>query len=404
MIADSLNILMITHHRRSRTIYRSHTIARYLVERGHRVTLIVTADRRRFGMVETEWDGVRVIESPDLLWGRLRSGWDLWSLLNRVIHLRSETQSYDLIHCFETRPGTIHPALFFARMHNLPMFSDWNDWFGRGGIIDILRPRWYQLLFGWLETYYEEAFRPHCDGTTVISTALGRRAEKLSIPSDRICYLPGGVIPELYLNRSLEECRTHVGLPLDIPILGFASSDSHLDMEIAFSSLAIVARTFPSVKLIMTGNVRPSVLKLAEEFGVKEHILLSGFLPEEELPWWLGCANVFLLPFPETVYNVGRWPNKIGLYMSLERPFVTNPTGDVKTLVEEYHAGVMADATPEDFADKIISLLQNPDLARQLGRNGREAALTRYNWKSLVSTLEDFYLRIIKMERISKRN
>jgi glycosyltransferase involved in cell wall biosynthesis len=377
-------------------------IARYLVERGHRVTLMVTSDNRRLGIVESEWDGVRVIEFPDLLWGKLRSGWDLWSLLNRVIYLHSETQSYDLIHCFETRPGTIHPALYFARRHNLPVLSDWNDWFGRGGIIDILRPRWYRFLFGWLETYYEEAFRPRCDGTTVISTALQRRAEKLGISSDRICHLSGGAIPEQYLNRSLEECRTHVGLPLDVPILGFASSDSHLDMEIAFSSLAIVARTHPAVKLIMTGDVRSSVLKLAQEFGVEKNILLTGYLPEEELPWWLGCANAFLLPFPETVYNVGRWPNKIGLYMSLERPFVTNPAGDVKTLVEEYQAGVLADTTPEDFADKIIFLLNNPDIAHQLGKNGREAALTRYNWKSLVCALEEFYLRILRMERISK--
>jgi glycosyltransferase involved in cell wall biosynthesis len=402
MAAKPLNILMITHHKRSKAIYRSQTIARYLVERGHRVTLIVTADKRKFGVVESEWDGVRVMESPDLLWGRLRSGWDIWSLLNRVAYLHKETQPYDLIHCFETRPGTIHPAWYFKQKHNLPIFTDWNDWFGRGGIIDILRPRWYRFLFGWLETYYEEAFRPYCDGTTVISTALGQRAEKLSIPPSRILHLPGGVVPDLYLNRSLEECRGHVGLPLDIPILGFASSDSFLDMEIALSSLAIVVETFPDVKLIMTGAVKPSVLKQVQDLGLEKNVLLPGFLPEEELPWWLGCANIFLLPFPETVYNVGRWPNKIGLYMSLGRPFVTNPTGDVRTLVQEYRAGAMADTTPQDFADKIIFLLQNPDLANRMGHNGREAALTRYNWSSLVGTLEDFYLRILSTERISK--
>jgi glycosyltransferase involved in cell wall biosynthesis len=62
----------------------------------------------------------------------------------------------------------------------------------------------------------------------------------------------------------------------------------------------------------------------------------------------------------------------------------------------------MADTTSQDFADKIISLLGNPDLARRMGRNGRGAALTRYNWRSLVGTLEDFYLRILGSERVSK--
>ena len=398
-MTDPLRILMITHHRRYRTAGRSQVIARHLVERGHEVTLMATADQRRFGVVESDWAGIRVIEAPDLLWGKLRSGWDLWSLLNRFLYLRKEEANFDLIHCFETRPGTIHPALYYARRHKLPLFSDWNDWFGRGGIIDVLRPKWYRLLFGSFETYYEEAFRPLCAGTTTISSALAKRAEGLGIPPERICYIPGGTMPELHVNHSIEVCRSHLSLPLEAPMLGFASSDSHLDIELVFSSLSIVARSFPTVKLVLTGNVHTSILQIAERYGVRENILLTGFVPREDLPWWLGSTNICLLPFPETVYNMGRWPNKVGLYMSLERPVVTNPVGDIRALIERYQVGLVADATPEDFACKIITLLENPNLVQQLGRNGRKAAETAYNWKTLVQRLEDFYVRILDMER-----
>jgi glycosyltransferase involved in cell wall biosynthesis len=402
-MTDSLNILMITHHRRYRTASRSHIIARHLVERGHKVTLMVTADERKFGTVESQWDGVRIIEAPDLLWGKLRSGWDPWALLNRNAYLRKEKPDYDLVHCFETRPTTIHPALFYAKKHNLPLLSDWNDWFGRGGIIKVLRPRWYQILFSGFETFYEENYHPLCDGTTTISTALERRAEGLGISPDRLCYLPGGTIPEAHVSRPKDECRSRFGLPLDIPMLGFASADSHLDMDLVLASLAIVAQAFPAVKLILTGHVHPSVLKLAAAHGVKANILQTGYVPREDLPWWLGCADVFLLPFPETVYNVGRWPNKVGLYMSLERPVVTNPFGDIKGLIEKYQVGLAADVTAEDFASKIIFLLENPEIACQLGRNGRKAAETVYNWKSLVCGLEDFYQRILSMDRNPRR-
>lgn len=397
-----LNILMITHHRRYRTTGRSQVIARHLVERGHHVTLLATADERRFGMRESQWDGIRVIDAPDLLWGKLRSGWDLWSLLNRYLYLNREQAQYDLVHCFETRPGTIHPAMYYARKHKLPMFSDWNDWFGRGGIIDVLRPRWYRLLFGNMETYYEETFHPRCAGTTVISRALAGRAEKLGIERERICYLSGGVIPEKYVNRSLAECRAHLALPPEIPLLGFASADSHLDMDLVFASLAIVAKQFPAVKLMITGRMNPKVFASAEEHGVAGNILPTGFLPADDLPWWLGAANVLLLPFPETVYNIGRWPNKVGIYMSLERPIVTNPVGDVKGLVENHQVGLLAEVNPVDFGDKIVQLLQNPGLACQLGRNGRKAALTTYNWKTLICGLEEFYFRILGMQKISQ--
>ncbi len=402
-MADPLNILMVTHHRRYRTTGRSQIIARHLVERGHKVTLMVTADERKFGTVESQWDGVRIIEAPDLLWGKLRSGWDPWALLNRMTCLGKEKPDYDLVHCFETRPTTIHPALVYAKKHNLPLLSDWNDWFGRGGIIEVLRPRWYQFLFGGFETYYEETFHPICDGTTAISTALVARGEALGIPSDRLCYLPGGTIPEAHVNRSKAECRSRFGLPLDIPMLGFASADSHLDMDLVLASLALVARKFPTIKLILTGHVHPSVLKLAAAYGVEANLLQTGYVPRDDLPWWLGCADVFLLPFPETVYNVGRWPNKVGLYMSLERPVVTNPHGDIKALIENHRVGLAAEVTAEDFAGKIITLIEKPEIACQLGRNGRKAAETTYNWKSLVVTLEEFYTRILSMDRNPRR-
>ena len=46
----SLNILMISHHRRYRIITRTHTFAKELVKRGHRVTVLLTANTRRIGI------------------------------------------------------------------------------------------------------------------------------------------------------------------------------------------------------------------------------------------------------------------------------------------------------------------------------------------------------------------
>ena len=34
-------------------------MAKYLIQRGHKVSLIVIADHRKLGIVESEWDGVK---------------------------------------------------------------------------------------------------------------------------------------------------------------------------------------------------------------------------------------------------------------------------------------------------------------------------------------------------------
>ena len=94
---------MISHDRPSKVRARVHPIARSLVERGHDLTLMLIAERRRLGVVEAEWDGIRTVETPDLLWGRLRSGWDPWNALNAALHLRADKRRYDLIYCSERR-------------------------------------------------------------------------------------------------------------------------------------------------------------------------------------------------------------------------------------------------------------------------------------------------------------
>ena len=371
-------------------------MAKHLVQRGHKVTVMVIADNRKVGIVESEWDGVRIIETPDLLWGRLRSGWDIWGMINRLVYLRRDMHPYDLLHCFETRPATIYPALFYRNKHKTLCLTDWNDWWGHGGLIDINRPSWYRVIFGGIETYYEEAYRTNCSGLTVISEALEHRAVKLGIPQDNICHIPGGASLDYWIPRTQEECRNRIGFPMSEPILCFSSGDSHFDLEIVMAALNIVARKYPSVKLVITGHAKKSIRDLAKKYGVDGNVHLTGYLPMEELPWYMSCANIFVLPFPNTPYNVGRWPNKMCNYMCLGRPTISNPVGDIQKLFERHNVGLLADFEPTDFALKIMSLLENSELAEQIGQNARHVAVTHYDWKILAGKLEAFYYQILE--------
>jgi glycosyltransferase involved in cell wall biosynthesis len=394
-MTDPLNILMITHHRKYRTSGRSLIMAKHLVDRGHHVTLCVTADTRRFGTVSTLNGALRIVEFPDLLWGKLRSGWDLWSYINRDIYLSRYQEPCDLIHCFETRPNSIYPALHFSHHRNIPLITDWNDWFGRGGLIEVLRPRWYKILLGGFETYFEEAYRKQADGLTVISTALADRAIRLGVSPDKICRITGGASPEIYPYRSKNECRNHMSYALDWPILGFCSSDSYLDTEIIIYSLAILRKKYPHIRLILTGDVKRSIIDTARQAGVEENLILPGYLPIKELSWCLGSSDIFLLPFPATIYNLGRWPNKIGLYMCQGRPIVSNSVGDIQPLFGDNPIGLAAEYTPEDFASKCTELLENPELSRQMGETAKRLADTAFNWKIKIIDLESFYYQIL---------
>jgi glycosyltransferase involved in cell wall biosynthesis len=128
---------------------------------------------------------------------------------------------------------------------------------------------------------------------------------------------------------------------------------------------------------------------------MENNILLTGFLPYEELPACLGSSDLFVLPFADKICNIGRWPNKICDYMCLGRPTITNSIGDIKSLFEEHEIGLLSRWDPIDFAEKIIFLIEHPDIADQLGKNARVVAETVYDWKILIRKLETFYYAIM---------
>ncbi|MFA6242792.1 MAG: hypothetical protein WC655_17770, partial [Candidatus Hydrogenedentales bacterium] len=135
------------------------------------------ADTERWRTRIEHVDGFRIIESPDLLFGALRQGWDPVCAFRRHSFLRRENKPYDIIHCLDTRLAVVWPALAFAKAKGIPIVSDWIDWWGRGGLIKERRPWWYKALFSWIEVFFEEAYRTKLDGLTAISHALVERAK-----------------------------------------------------------------------------------------------------------------------------------------------------------------------------------------------------------------------------------
>jgi glycosyltransferase involved in cell wall biosynthesis len=395
MEGEKLKILMINHHRLFKSI-RALSIAEYLTKRGHYVTLLVTADKAKFRLSYKMINGVKVIETPDLLWGKLRSGWDIWNMVRKIFYLLTSSEKFNLIHIFETRPSTIFPTLLYLRRNKIPLVIDWVDWWGgKGGIIDEFRPKWYKYTLGPLEEYFEVHFRPIANGTTVISSALAERAINLGVNPQKILILPPGSRADLFKPMNKEECRVNLSFPNKTPILGFSSLDTHYDIDLVFRALVIVKSKYPDVKLLITGNINQKVISIARQYQVDSALLITGFLPYQELPKYLNCCDIFLVPLPPKNYNIGRWPSKIGDYIGVGRPIVSNPTGDIKRIIETYKIGVLAEPNPEDFAEKIIYLLDNPNVAKELGNNARKLAETELSWNTLIMKLEEFYYKLI---------
>ena len=381
---------MIYHHRAFRCHLRPGNLAERLAARGHEVTLMCVADTRRFGIREYDKNGVHWVETPDLLPGKLRSGWDPWCALNRWLWLRQHCD-FDLVHAFETRPATIHPLQLMLRKKKIPLVIDWIDWWGRGGLIAEHRPRWYQILFGGFETFYEEHFRTMADATTVICHALEERAVGLGVPASTISQIRIGSSTDVFSVTGPKTNRSEFGISKQAFVLVFSALDAALDAEMVFKAVRVLKERHPEVQLVMTGNQQDRLTSLANQIGISDHFTHLGLVPSEAFPRALTCADVFLLPLQDKVANRGRWPCKVGDYLACGRPVVSNPTGEMKILLSEENVGLLADETPEGFAGAIENLIENEPLREQLGAEARRVAETRLNWDGMIDDLEQSY-------------
>lgn len=388
-----MKILMLNHNVIWRsTFFRCYHFARYLVRKGHEVTIYTIHPTNRRGIEEIELQGVRVVQFPDLLWGIGRSGWDIWDTWHRLRYLRKE--QFDLIHAFDSRPVVIHPAMRLKKQ-GLPLVMDWADWWGRGGVIAERSNKIIKYGFGAIETWYEEHFRTQADATTVISSALQERAIRLGVAANSITKITGGADVENFRPKDKQACRKKLGLAADAKIVGFMGF-VHYDLDLALRAFAQLYKRDQSAKLILVGKPSPMTADIARQEGCAKGIMEYGILPYEQISDHMGAADVFLLPFAHKQANIGRWPNKVGDYMAMGRPIISSPVGEMVHLFESETIGQLTDPTPQAFANSARELMADQPLCDKIGQQARAAAEQRYSWEHLADVLEQCYQQVIK--------
>jgi glycosyltransferase involved in cell wall biosynthesis len=72
-------------------------------------------------------------------------------------------------------------------------------------------------------------------------------------------------------------------------------------------------------------------------------------------------------------------------------PVVVSDITSVKNIVKNNVTGLLAKLTPEDFAQAVVKLLDNPQLRKKLIKNGREEA-KNYDWNKIVQKFEHIYM------------
>ncbi len=389
-----MRILMLTHNLAGvgGSFMRAFGLARGLVERGHRVTLVASRRRNGFGTLEATEQGVGVVQVPDWWPERARhGGLSPVDIVGRSAWVLG--RKYDVIHAFDHRPAVMVPAMLLRGLRQVPLVADWADLWGLEGI-GGLRSAPARLSLGNFDGWAESWFHRTADFVTPINTELQRRTLEMGVPADRIVVIPPGAPVDLIQPQDKLAARRTLGLDSNAHVLvhiGYAPYDQEL---VADTFIEIAGRD-PLALLITTGGSFERSQAGMLPAGVSARHRYFGEVAYHELETVLAAGDLMLLPFRDSPANRGRYPNKLGDYLAAGRPVLTNRTGDLGQLVEQEGVGVVAGETGAAMAAVAFELLQDPDRLEELGRRARRLAETRMSWGQRAIELEAAYLRVV---------
>jgi glycosyltransferase involved in cell wall biosynthesis len=105
------------------------------------------------------------------------------------------------------------------------------------------------------------------------------------------------------------------------------------------------------------------------------------------------CAGIVtFLPLPN---HTNAQPNKIFEYMASGIPVIGSNFPLWKIIIEENNCGICVDpSNPDDIRKGILKILNNPEMAIQMGKNGRRLVLEKYNWDIEKQKLVEIYRRL----------
>jgi len=385
-----MNILYLNHNVVWRsTFHRCFLFARELVYLGHTVTIVTNSPSNKSKFHEHVVGGVRIVESPDLFWGTLRTGWDPVNVIRRCLYLRNK--QFDLIHAFDTRPTVILPALYYKRfIHSVPLVIDWADWWGRGGAITLRSHKILNKLFEPIETFFEEYFRQYAQMTTVISELLKNRAESLGISAKTIVLLHNGVDTRSLFPINKTKARMIVGISRTVKVCVFSGYVLY-DLQVVFKAFSLIRNKEKNALLLLLGN--PKQYREALKDDHSKDILVIPNVTRSQLQQYLSASDVALLPLSASQTNKARFPLKLGDYIASEVPFISSDVGEVGSYCKAHKIAYYFASTPGAIAVCAHKIFSHP---KHYSVEMKKYVQERLSYEKLAKGLELLYRRLRK--------
>lgn len=163
---------------------------------------------------------------------------------------------------------------------------------------------------------------------------------------------------------------------------------------ILLQAVALLAKRSQSVKVILAGDgpSRPGLERIAEQLGIASRSSFPGVVGQEQIQALYASAAIFCLPsFAEGV------PCVLMEAMAMGLPVVSTRIAGIPELIDDGHTGLLvAPGRPDELADALQLLLNDPSLCSQMGSSGRQKVIGEFTTEKSAEQLYALFERELR--------
>lgn len=157
-----------------------------------------------------------------------------------------------------------------------------------------------------------------------------------------------------------------------------------------------VLESLPNVKYRLAGFLSNEYLTKLQTYSAWKQVEYVGEIPFTEVKTFIAKSSVGIV-LNDYYPNVGYKQGTLGIikffeFMQMGIPVICTDFILWKEIIDEWKCGICVNPHDIDaIRNAIIYLIENKDIARQMGDNGRRAVIEKYNWNTQEKILLEMY-------------
>lgn len=184
--------------------------------------------------------------------------------------------------------------------------------------------------------------------------------------------------------------RSELGLNEGCPVITMvAVLRSWKRHDIFLEAARSILAHYPRARFLVVGEgpARPRIHEKIKELYLEEKVLITGH--REDIPEILSITDVAVLT-SESYEGV---PQAVLQYLAMERPVIATDVGSISEVIKDRETGILVPPnSARNVAEGILRLLNDKELGRRLGKDGRKLVEKKFNNQAMMeATLRLYY-------------